>query len=730
MDLDTYALCPGGTGKKIKFCCSDILGDLEQVSRLIEGEQITAAFDQVGRLEEKHPGRACLMASRTKLALSLKKIDEAIVSSREFLAAFPENPMALGQAAVMAAMQEQTQEAAALFDKARAAAAEQGGDVPAELVRIATTLTQAAAQLGHPGFAQSLLDWLEERGLATEDERRILASFIGSSGVPVALRARLPLVELPEERPWRPEFNTALEQARAWRLSKALTTFRSLKGVAGSCPELFTNIGVLCEMLARPMEAAEAWLTLANLPGLSSDEAIEATGRAIALETEANPERSPRIKYASRLAALGIPVGEEGAAALELLEDKLRHDPACEPIEFDRSPWVARNSAPPRSVWRIYERSPSASHPPRLLASLLLFGRQTDREPEAVLQGLDPDVEAAVPVVAALLGCRFERPGDTAADMPSIPPTQWLLGGQFKPPMPATQPPPAAAGEPAFIDSLLEQQRHAVTDRLVAVWPDLPLPELLGKTPRQAVADREGRRRVEALIAEGETTSRRRDLRAAWTRLRDTLGLPAPAAIESQEPLGSLPPARWHRLDLAAIPTEQLRGLFLLSLDAGFEWAAERAGEALASRTDATAEDRWEVLWATLQSSETTLRSLELIASLRTIAKELSANDGMLDVFEFRVRMQRGDEAEASRLLDHLRREHGRDQRVLEALAEVLAEAGVDLRGMAAAAAGGSAAAGGATRPAAAPPTAAGKLWTPGGEQPAGGGEKKIWTPG
>lgn len=127
MDLDTYALCPGGTGKKIKFCCSDILADLEQVSRLIEGDQITAAFDLVGRLEQKHPGRACLMASRTKLALAQKKIDVALASSRAFLDAFPENPMALGQAAVMAAMQGQMQEAATLFDKARAAEADQGG---------------------------------------------------------------------------------------------------------------------------------------------------------------------------------------------------------------------------------------------------------------------------------------------------------------------------------------------------------------------------------------------------------------------------------------------------------------------------------------------------------------------------------------------------------------------------------------------------------------------------
>ena len=27
MAIDTYAPCPGGTGKKIKFCCSDLVGD-------------------------------------------------------------------------------------------------------------------------------------------------------------------------------------------------------------------------------------------------------------------------------------------------------------------------------------------------------------------------------------------------------------------------------------------------------------------------------------------------------------------------------------------------------------------------------------------------------------------------------------------------------------------------------------------------------------------------------
>ena len=58
MPVDPYAACPGGTCKKVKFCCPDLVGDLEQLDRLIEGDQISAALEQVKRLSEKHPRRA------------------------------------------------------------------------------------------------------------------------------------------------------------------------------------------------------------------------------------------------------------------------------------------------------------------------------------------------------------------------------------------------------------------------------------------------------------------------------------------------------------------------------------------------------------------------------------------------------------------------------------------------------------------------------------------------
>ncbi|MFM9024995.1 MAG: hypothetical protein ACKON7_06610, partial [Planctomycetaceae bacterium] len=361
MAIDTYAPCPGGTGKKIKFCCTDLVGDLEQLDTLVEGDQLSAALDQVKRLDEQHPSRPCLLATRVKLELAGKQFAEAAATSRRFLGACPDNPVALGQAAVTEAVAGRVQEAAGLFDKAREAAAAVGGaetsarDAAQHLVRIAATLVQAAAQTGHTGFAQGLVDWLVDSSLGTPEDLRLLAAIVGSSGVPPALRTRMPLEPLAADVPWRPDFDVALDHARHWRLAKALTRFRSLSGVAGESREVFTNIAVICEMLARPMEASEAWLAVSRLRGLDRDAAVEAAGRAIALETEANPDRSPQVRFASVAAPLAVPAGEEGVTAIELLEDTIRHDPRCEPATFDRSAWVSRNAVPPRSAWRIYE---------------------------------------------------------------------------------------------------------------------------------------------------------------------------------------------------------------------------------------------------------------------------------------------------------------------------------------------------------------------------------------
>jgi len=737
MPIDPYAACPGGTGKKIKFCCGDLVGELEGLDRLLEAEQVSAGLEQVERQLAKTPGRACLLALRVKLQLATRKFAEATAGAAEFLAAFPDNPLALGQSAVTEAVAGRVQEAAGLFDKAREAAGSPPGP---EIERIAATLVQVAAQTGHSGFAQGIVEWLADAGIGTAEDRHMLASVVGAAGVPASLRARTAWESCPADSPWRFEFDVGLKAAMGWRLGKALTTFRSLKKVAADSPELFANLAKTCELLALPFEAAEAWAVVARLRAADHDAAVEATGRAIALETEADGDRSPTIPFVR--ASGKIPTADASGDGLDLLDDRFRKDGRFETAPFDRSEWVSRGAAPPRSAWRVYDAASDgdAEVPGRLLASVLVFGRQTDREAEIVVQGFAPDVAEAEAIVAPLAHVTFAPIAD-GARLPVATPTTWLASTQYRTLPPTLPPGGTPAGEPGPIDLLLARQRRQLWQRFEALWPDTPLPELLGKSPRQALADVDGRRRVEALLVEGAAASGRADASAAWQRTRGSLGLPAETEIRAARPVEEVPPLRWHRVDLAAIETGELRALFLTAADAGFDLAAERAALALLSRDDASGEDRYEALAFLEERAEGSVRKLELVGQMRGIVASLGAGDGMLDVLELRLRLQRGDQSEVMRLLEHLRRDHGRDARVMEAVAGVLMEAGIDLPGLAAARAGGAAAPapggaplGGAGAPGtgAAPAAGGSGLWTPGGgaAPPPAGEKKTIWTPG
>ena len=205
-----------------------------------------------------------------------------------------------------------------------------------------------------------------------------------------------------------------------------------------------------------------------------------------------------------------------------------------------------------------------------------------------------------------------------------------------------------------------------------------------------------------------------------------------PTPVASDRPLDEVPPLRWHRLDMRNLSLDDLRGVLVTAADAGFEAAAERAAEALVSRSDATSQDRLEALGILEARATTSVRKLDLFTEMRQLAKELGGTTGMLDVAELRIRLQRGDQAEIAQLLERLRRESGRDPRVLQALAEVLAEAGVDLSALAGRAGGGGMPAGAAAGIPAAAAAEPGKLWTPGGETsaPTAGEKKTIWTPG
>ena len=114
-------------------------------------------------------------------------------------------------------------------------------------------------------------------------------------------------------------------------------------------------------------------------------------------------------------------------------------------------------------------------------------------------------------------------------------------------------------------------------------------------------------------------------------------------------------------------------------------------------------------------------------------AAALKADEGMLDVGELRIHLQRGDQPALLKVLDRIRRDHTVRITGFKCGDASVCGAGIDLGAMAAAGGGAPAGPGGSSSPAgpaAAPAAEPGKLWTP-GSKPSGGGDEKpaIWTP-
>src|SRR5207237_7182362 len=103
MAIDSYSPCPGGTGKKVKFCCPDLVQELDKVERMLEGEQPAACLDYLRKLDEKHPGRACLQSMRVALEAGLGDTSSADATLADFLKQHPDNPVAIAERALQLA---------------------------------------------------------------------------------------------------------------------------------------------------------------------------------------------------------------------------------------------------------------------------------------------------------------------------------------------------------------------------------------------------------------------------------------------------------------------------------------------------------------------------------------------------------------------------------------------------------------------------------------------------
>ena len=696
MAFDAYSSCPGGKGKKIKFCCSDLVGEWSKMGRMLDGDQPLACLDHVDRLDKKLPGRACLAALKGSLQLSHGRADEAEQTISGLLADQPDNPVALGEAAMVALERHDSKRACELLQRVLTASSTIPPIITSALFALAMRFL---AERKFIATSQHLL--LHLRANPKSKQAWEIYQQINVSPLPLLLKQDFAFSPSPEA-PWKTRFEQALKLARRGAWQAAAEQFAGLATTAPEIPEIWRNLAILRGNLGDEAAAAEAWRKFAALAA-SSEDAVEAEALAQLLTADACDGSIEQVR-------VHIAVLDAEKAGARLAADERMVSMQVEPDAANEG------EPPPRAVYAVLDRPRPADESftpqeaPRILGDLLVYGRETDREARLELVAArDQSLEKALAIVSEVAS---DSVGEHSEEVVEHVVSLLANALSIQVVMPQDSP-------EAHRDFVAAERRDAFMRRL---W-QVPLPLLDNKTPADVAADPAYRMRLLGLLLRLSLnmTSRGPD----FNEIRGHWGLPTaepvdPADISLIDP----PLARLSRLRLEKISDEDLLILYSTAASKSALGALEHLAPEVVARPgldDKVSKSEAYMILAQLDGG--TSKSFEHIGKARDLAVAAGESSAPYDLQELRQRIELADSEHVPRLIDHIITDHIREPGVREAIAEILEALGLinpdgTPRDMSQLAEVG-AAAGGGEEP---------KIWTPGGEQ--GSEKSSLWLPG
>jgi hypothetical protein len=710
MPIDPYSPCPGGTGKKMKFCCADLVQELDKVQRMLEGEQPVACLDYVRKLDEQYPGRACIQSIRVSLENAVGDHAAAETTVSKFLSQHPSNPVALAEKAVLVASHDDPLKGIPWVQQAIEAC---GQEMPVRVYDSVGILALLLLSARH--FAPARAHLQLQLGISQAKDERAMSALLqleGAPGIPIPLKEMPPLEEAPPNVPWRADFQKALDAAQLGHWKRAADAWTALTSTAADSPVLWHNLGTIQSFLGNYGASVDALRKFAALT-VSTDDAIEAEALAQLLSKDSQLQIDElSITYI--------------IANAESIQEKLAADRRIERLPMDTTAWTAQNEPPPRAAFSLLDKPVPATgvgitreQIPQQLGQMLLFGKQTDRPARLELTLFRPELDAVKKLLREVLG-----------DDLNVPATEVVIGhmGQVEHALSWHWRLPDDTPEQLRYKLSIDQRRHMVLEQ----WAKLPQPIFGGRTAQQAAAEPEYHNRILAGIwllqlADVDTDAN------TYNELRRSLGLPELTEIDATGlDLNRIPLGRIARLRPESLTDEQLQQAFNRAMVANFSLALKRlAPEVLKRPGLAAAEYKLAAYRAMVRMAGESAESLRLIDEARKLAEANKQSSAPWDLMELAYRIQLSEGPAVLQLIQHIQTQHGREPGVGQALVQLLMQTG--LVGPDGRLAVGAGAPGAPASPFAAPGAAAsdpGKLWTPDQPQP-GRGEKKsaLWLP-
>ncbi|WP_436717581.1 protein-disulfide isomerase [Roseiconus lacunae] len=725
MSVDSYAICPCGNGKKIKFCkCKDSVSQMEKVLRMVEGGQVVPALDRLKSILEEHPDAAWALAIRGRLLLGLQEFDSLAENAERFIRLQPSNPLALTQRAAVSVAKGEMQTAT---DSLLEALNESGQSVDAFVMDVALLVAMGLAQSGSVLSARQFAFLpLGASGFESDEASGFMESLDQSQAINLLLKHIPELIDCPDGVEWQERYDEAMSLLSSNKILLAQDKFESLRRTAPGQAAVLS--GLFCCAIWRGDIDRQSDIARQ----LSEVEDLDL------LERQRYGAIAALLKERDVLAVQAANIRVE-FKDVEQAEMALAASNRCKQMEAAQLSRlrIDEESVPPRSAFFIADREipaddadVSGADLPATVSIACVYGRQTDQEPHVIAYDVAAD--------------RIDDIKTVLSD--ALPEGQLEVGEQLPTPLMSNlDPRPVRLRDPQSLAELTTLNREftvaAMPQRALAVQINL-----FGGRSLSDVVDDESmalQRAIYVRILEGY--ERLQTIEGGLDRIREVAKVDAlPPLKVTAEQAGRLCPADYFRVDTSELDTMGIYYLAAATRQIGARLESYRFATELVEKVAPTAstDDEKQMalqgyLMAISSAPEPTI-GISTANQAVAFAKLHQLNYSPVLMMQMELCLMTADQEGFRSTIMEIEQNYGNDPAVMARVQQILVQLGVirpdgSMRGAPA----GPVAPGNDFVPAPAPQQAANPasegLWTPdspGGGDSSEGGGGKLWVPG
>lgn len=546
--MDSYALCPCGSGKKVKFCCQAILPEMGKIERLQQNNQPRMALQLIDKLLKDHQDNAWLNNQRAMALIGDERYEDARDALVAFLRKNPDQPLSNGLLALAMTELEPLAQCKKVIHRAflKSIAAE-----PRIVAILAGKLVDYFMSAGQDMAARQHMAVVLRLEQEEERQRTLMAmlELDADTSIPYPLRGAHPL----------PQYQPTEEQAAQFKKAQRLYVHACFSEAAD----------LLDQIAQQDTDSAQLWHMIGLMRAWDGDEQRAAAALHRAAELYSQPGQAVEVETISQLLAQRLPENMEAArirrfevdSLARLLtrldnEDRLSRIPVEN--ELEESGISAAYDVLDRPIPVESELAGlTIETAPRTIGQISLFDRQEDGTPAlAHVNGLQGSrLDESVRLFEAVAG-ELAKPRAIEEELAKEPNAD-VLGWYSKDELALSEAIYFPPKTPARLRNTL--RREFAEQSCERTWLTSPSIALQGKTPQEAAGDDSKKVSLEAALRVFDSFMDRRRLVLDKTRLRSQLQLPEPAlmTVTDEMDLNTLSVSQLEQLDLKQLSDAQ-----------------------------------------------------------------------------------------------------------------------------------------------------------------------------